>query len=505
MISLRMRDSPAAVARIPQDARFRSVWLSRTILATGLAVVFGHLALGDEIFLKNGHKITGTVVREDSRKVVYDEGDGEYTLPRSLIERVVRSPEFVVIPDNPDSHPNSRPTPLPELQPLSLSDEATAQAVQNKPLDESQLEQLDEEVLRHPTDENRYRLALGYRAAGAYLARAGKPDRAIELYRHALLLAPNDLGLTLALGYLLVTEKKYSQSVDLLIPAGDRFPSSPDVPLLLGSAYYYTENLDRAIAEWKRSLDLHADPRVQEALEKAERERQVAGSYQELRDQHFLLRYQGDAVRPFAEEVLRTLDGDFAALQADLEVYPQETIVVLLYPDQAFRDITRLPSWVGAENDGKLRVPVSGLTSVSSELARVLKHELTHSFVHQATLGRCPVWFNEGLAQLEENSPAPAAAPQLARALANGQAMSIDSLEASFLDLPPDKVGIAYFESLGALQYLRDTYGMLEIRRLLKQIATQPDLDALLQSELRLDYSALLQKVLAYIQKNYGP
>jgi len=38
---------------------------------------------------------------------------------------------------------------------------------------------------------------------------------------------------------------------------------------------------------------------------------------------------------------------------------------------------------VGALNDGRIRVPVEGLTSMTEELARVLKHELTHSFVGQ--------------------------------------------------------------------------------------------------------------------------
>jgi len=85
-------------------------------------------------------------------------------------------------------------------------------------------------------------------------------------------------------------------------------------------------------------------------------------------------------------------------------LFPTETIVVLLYPNQDFRDITRSPNWVGALNDGKIRVPVSGLTQMTPDLARVLKHELTHSFVRQITLGRCPTWLNEGLAQLEEGS-----------------------------------------------------------------------------------------------------
>lgn len=491
---------------VADDSRISLAWPRRAIVAALLLVGSTGMSLADEIYLKNGNKITGSVVREDSRQLVYDQAGGEYTLPRSLIERVVRSSPSEGATSSDTDAPSMRgeSAPLPVIRPLDLSSETSSLVIRNNALDEAQLQRLDEEVLRNPTDENRYRLALGYRVAGAFLSRAGKPDRAIELYRHALNFAPSDLGLTVELGYLLVTEKQYSQSVDLLRPAGDRFPQSADVPLLLGSAYYYTENLDRAIAEWKRSLDLHRDPRVQEALAKAERERDVAGSYQEMRDVHFLLRYQGADVKPLADQVLQTLNADFKNLEADLDVYPRETIIVLLYPDQAFSDITRLPSWVGAENDGKIRVPVSGLSSVSPELARVLKHELTHSFVHQATLGRCPVWFNEGLAQLEEGSPAPATAALLARALANGQSLPFDSLETSFLDLPKEKVGMAYFKSLAAVQYLRDTYGMPEIRRLLKLIATQPDFNLLLQNELRIGYAALEQNVAAYVEKRYG-
>ncbi len=475
----------------------------RALAGILLAAAFSSVSLADEIYLKNGNIITGSIVREDARQVVYDQADGEYTLPRSLVERVVRTAPAAAATIADLNAPSIR-APLPVIQQLDLSDEAVSRVLRNNTVDEAQLQRLDEEVLRKPTDENRYRLALGYRAAGAFLAQAGKTDRAIELYRHALNFAPNDLGLTVALGYMLVTGKQYRQTVDLLLPAGNRFPHSADVPLLLGSAYYYTENLDRAIAEWKHSLELHKDARVEEALGKAERERNVAGSYLEMRDEHFLLRYQGADVKPLADQVLQTLDADFDSLQADLDVFPRETIVVLLYPEQAFGDITRLPSWVGAENDGKIRIPVSGLSSVTPELARVMKHELTHSFIHQATLGRCPVWFNEGLAQLEEGSPSPATQAVLARALASSQSLPFDNLETSFLDLPKEKVGMAYLKSLAAVEYLRDTFGMAEIRRLLKLIATQPDFSSLLQSETRLGYPELEQNVAAFVAKRYG-
>lgn len=464
------------------------------------------LSFADEIYLKNGRKISGAVVREDARKVVYDAGGGEYTIPRSLVDHIERS--TMPIPATPPrADLRARPAaevPLPAPQPLDTSGEPSTLVIKNQAVDESQLTRLDDDVLRNPTDENRYRLALGYREAGSFLAHNGKPQEAIEVYRHALHFAPGDLNLTLALAYLLVTQKHFNDAVDLLNQAEVQFPNSPEVPLLLGSAYYYTENLSRAIASWKQSLALREDPRVREALARAEQEQQVAGSYQEMRSLHFLIRYQSADALPLAQQVRDTLESDFTELESDLDIYPQDTIVVLLYPNQAFHDVTRLPAWAGAVNDGKIRVPVSGLVSMTPDLARVLRHELTHSFVHQATQGQCPVWFNEGLAQMEEQSPHVTASVQLARAFAKNQTIPFDDLEGSFLELPQDKVGMAYAKSLAAVEYLRDTYGMTEIRRLLKLMASNPDFSSLLEKELRLTYPTLEQDVASYIEKRYG-
>ncbi len=485
--------------RLPPSVR--AGWLAFLTL-----LVLATASQADEIFLKNGRKIAGSVIQENAQEIIIQQGGGEYSLPRSLVDHIDRtSPAGTDGPrgDIPRAGGRESP-PLPAPHILESLNDPSLSVVRNNEVDPSRLQSLDSDVLRNPTDENRYRLALGYRQAAAFLAHAGKPDEAVELYRHALNFAPSDLNLMLALGYQLVTQKHYSQAVDLLLAADAQYPKSPDIPLLLGSAYYYTENLDRAVEEWKRSLELRDDTRVREALAKAEQERNIAGAYQEMRSLHFLLRYQGTGVKQLADDVLRTLDADFKDLQLDLDVYPQETIVVVLYPNQAFDDITKLPSWAGAMNDGKIRIPVSGLSSMTPDLARVLKHELTHSFVHQATLGRCPVWFNEGLAQLEEGSTTVTSGVRLARALAGGQTVPFNDLESSFLELPQDKVGMAYAKSLAALQFLRDTYGMPEIRRVLKMMATSPDFSSLLEGELHLSYSNLEQDVATYIEKRYG-
>jgi tetratricopeptide (TPR) repeat protein len=460
-------------------------------------------ALADVIYLKNGRKIIAEVSYDDDRQVVLQRAEGELTIPRTLVDHIEKSP--LAVAETPSDTAPPLDLPLPPPPAIEATPGTPSPVIKDNAVDEAYLDQLDSEVLRNPSAETRHRLAQGYQEAAIFLTRKGNAQGAIEKYRHAYHFVPDDLALTLALGYLLVKQNHHHEAIELLLPAATHFPTSPDIPVLLGSAYYATEHMDRAIAEWNRALDLQDSPRLREAVARAEQERSVAGSYKELRSQHFLLRYAGSETTALEGEVLNTLEADFRSLQLDLDFFPREPIVVLLYPDQAFRDIARSPSWVGAVNDGKIRVPVSGLSTVSPDLARVLKHELTHSFVRQITLGRCPTWFNEGLAQLEEGATTTSLGTQLARSFANDHLPPFAALETSFLDLPADQVGLAYAKSLAALEYLRDTCGLGGIRRLLKLMPANPEVNSLLQRELRLDYTAFEQEVANYIAKRYGP
>jgi len=463
------------------------------------------ICLADVIYLKNGRTIVAEATREDTSQVHYELGGGEYALPRSLVDHIEKStaPSAPAAPaERPRQAIRTSDLPLPSQTSAETATADSSPVIKDGAVSESYLRELDDEVIQNPSTENVHRLTQAYQMAATFLTRQGDPEAAIEKYREALKLAPNNLALTLGLGYLLVMQNHGLEAVDLLLPATDRYANSPDVHLLLGSAYYGLENLDQAIAEWRKALGLHDDPHLRQALARAEQERNVAGSYQELHTEHFLLRYEGSAPNSLADEVLKTLEQSFLDLERDLDVYPRETIVVLLYPNQAFRDITRSPSWVGALNDGKIRVPVSGISTMTLQVASVLKHELTHSFVRQATLGRCPVWFNEGLAQLEEGATTARYGTGLARSFSTLPAYSV--LEGSFMDLPAQMAGMAYAKSLAAVEYMRDTFGMGEIRRLLKGLAGNPNFNSLLEEELRLNYPAFEQEVASYVEKRYG-
>ena len=333
--------------------------------------------------------------------------------------------------------------------------------------------------------------------------RKGDPEAAITKYREALKYLPDDQALELALGFLLWKQEHYLETTDLLLPAADRHPRAPDYRVLLGSAYYGMDNLQQAITEWNKALAIKDNLHVREAVVRAQRELDVSGGYSELRSEHFLLRFDGQRNDNLSGQILNSLDGSFQDLVLDLEYSPTEAIVVILYPNEAFRDITRTPGWVGALNDGKIRVPISGLTQMTPDLARVLKHELTHSFVRQITLGKCPTWFNEGLAQLEEGSATTARGGLLARAVAAAQVSPLASLEGSFVSLPADQATLAYLKSLAALEYLRDTFVMGEVRQILKQMASS-DFGTILQNEVRMTYTSFEDEVANYVVKKYG-
>jgi tetratricopeptide (TPR) repeat protein len=474
-------------------------------LALGLAAAPPALC-ADVIYLKNGNKIVADSTREDSKQLIYQAAGGEFSIPRDLVDHIDKSTPATPPPADSTSTQRipARDLPLPQPTQGIARSEARSLVVRQNQVDEGYLRELDRAVDDKPTPENRRLLAQAYQEAATFLARQGDADGAIEKCQHALRLVENDPGLTTTLAYFLVKQDRPWQAIELLLPAQDRNPQNPDIRLLLGSAYYAMDDLDQAIREWNQARAIQENPSVREAVEKAQRERDWAGTYQELRSQHFLLHYDEGEVKALGNEVLSKLEDIFQELEQDLDIYPHETITVLMYPNQAFRDITRSPNWAGAVNDGKLRIPVSGLQSVTPELAAVLKHELTHSFVRQETQGHCPQWFNEGLAQLEEGKKTEAFGAELAHFMATGQAPPYSGIEGSFMKLPDTQAKQAYAKSLAALEYLRDAHGMTEIRQMLRLMVSNPEFSSILQQELQLTYSRFEEEVTAYILQRYG-
>jgi hypothetical protein len=188
----------------------------------------------------------------------------------------------------------------------------------------------------------------------------------------------------------------------------------------------------------------------------------------------------------------------------DLGNPPRDNILVTLYTEQAFFDVTHAPTWSGAMNDGKLRIPVSGLSSVTPELARVLKHELAHSFITQLSGGRCPPWLHEGIAQLLEPKSLGGDGHQLAVLFKMQQNIPLNALEGSFMNFSGAQAYVAYAESLAAVSYINDSYGMSDIQRILERLSQGNSTEAALRATIHSDYGQLQDDLAKYLADKYG-
>ena len=468
------------------------------------AVVFfaAVAARADTIVLKNGRRIVASNVREEGDKVKYETSAGELSLPKSIVDHIEKG-GGVPMGDSPGAAAANLAITPPAMGTISGGTEIESGAVHDGAIDREYIAKL--EAAAHTGDQRASAAAaLAHHAAAQFELSRGDMERALADERTALTFAPEEPTLLMNVAYLHLRRSEYKQSLDYLARARRVAPGNADVAKLAGWAYYGLNKIDQAVAEWKRALALRHDPEVQAALDKAQRDKQEEESYKENESSHFTLRYSGAAEPALARDVLHTLEVHFSAIESELNFAPADSIGVVLYTQQAFADITRAPGWVGALNDGRIRVPVQGLSGVTPELSRVLKHELTHSFVGQKTRGHAPTWIQEGLAQWMEGKRSGDNAAVLAQVFQDGHAPSPGQLEGSWMGLQSDAAGYAYAWALANIEYIVQTDGMGDIERILDRIGSGGSTEAALREVLHSDYNDLMQSTAEYLRKTYG-
>ena len=469
------------------------------ILAAALSLLVAKATCADTIVLKNGRRIVADNVVVDGDKVRYLTAAGELALPKSMVDHIEKGG---AVPMQSAGAANLAITP-PRLEPSSADAAAERGAVHDGVVDREFLAEVASEARRSGAPRANEKASIAYHAAAQLELVRGDMEHALDDERTALTYAPDNLVMLLDVAYLHLRRSEYKQALDYLEHAQRVAPENPDVPKLTGWAYYGMNKLKQAVAEWERALALKPDAEVQAALDKAKRDQQEEENYRENESSHFTLRYSGEAEPELAREVLRALEAHFAAIESELSYTPTEPIGVILYTQQAFADITRAPGWAGALNDGRIRVPVQGLKQLTPDLSRVLKHELTHSFVRQKTRANAPTWIQEGLAQWMEGKRSGAAAGVLLQVYDAKQAMPLSDLEGSWLKLPNEVAAYAYAWALANVEYIVQAGGMTDMQRILDRLAGGSTLEEALHQVLRSNYEELTESTSQYLRKSY--
>ena len=471
------------------------------ILAAGLSLLVAEETCADTIVLKNGRRIVADSVVVDGDRVRYLTAAGELVLPKSIVDHIEKGGVVQMPGSRMAGAANLAMTP-PALKPTKANAEAERAAVHDGVVDREFLAAVASEARSGAPGANE-KAAIAHHAAAQLELVRGDMEHALDDERTALTYAPDNLVMLLNAAYLHLRRSEYKQALDYLERAQRIAPDNLDVAKLTGWAYYGMNKLRQAVAEWERALALKPDAEVQAALDKARRDQQEEENYRENESSHFTLRYSGEAEPGLAREVLRALETHFAAIESELNYTPPEPIGVILYTQQAFADITRAPGWAGALNDGRIRVPVQGLKQLTPELSRVLKHELTHSFIRQKTRANAPTWVQEGLAQWMEGKRSGAAAGVLLQVYNAKQAMSLGDLEGSWLTLSNDVAAYAYAWALANVEYIVQADGMTDMERILDRLAGGSTAEAALRQVLRSDYEELMQSTAQYLRKTY--
>ena len=304
-------------------------------------------------------------------------------------------------------------------------------------------------------------------------------------------------------GYTLLLKSEFSAALEPIERARKLAPQSAEAASLAGWAHYRLNQNAAAISDLQTALRLSPNESTARLLERVKQDSAAEGEFRESESSHFILRYHGGASRELASDVIHTLEDQFQELRSEVRYTPPEPIGVVLYTEEAFRDVTQVPAWMGAANDGRIRVPVQGIEAVTPELTRVLKHELTHSFVFQKTAGRCPTWLQEGLAQWIEGRRTGADAAPLVAAFEAGKAKGLRYAEGSWVHLSPAQARFAYAWSLAVVESIEARFNADAINRLLDAEASETSAEAALREGLRTNFADLDDVTIAYLKQTY--
>jgi Tfp pilus assembly protein PilF len=474
-----------------KTVRTRSIFL-----LLGIAATASIPAAAETLHLKNGRTIWADHVSENGNRVEYEIGDNTFAIPKSLVDHIDSGgapPEYSTATGGSKSTDISAPSAE-----LRIANDLYSLVLRDGKVDTEALTKLEKDG----TPDN---AAAGYFLAGRHELDQGNTPLARAYFEKALHFQPDNAILLSNYVVVLLRSGAAKEALVSAQRAVQLAPDSADAFAVLGAAQYATDRTSDAIRSWKRSLALRADPGVERLLAKAQRDASTEESFSENQSSHFTLRFEGKQTsESLRRSILATLEAHHSELSQTLGTSPHDTITVILYTNQAFFDVTQAPSWTGALNDGKLRIPVNGLDTVTPELARILKHELAHSFITYISRGRCPQWLHEGVAQLVEPRSLDGRGQRLSRLFQEQHALPYNMLEGGFMNLSSAEATLAYDESLAAVQYIEETYGMSDVQRILQRIGEGSPPEAALRATVHSGYRELEGEVGKFLASKYG-
>ena len=259
------------------------------------------------------------------------------------------------------------------------------------------------------TNQNEYDTALiAFENALMYSNEAVRADD--DYKANANRMADNYAVMMLKHADELFYDDQTSEGKKVLKTALSKFPENALVVTKYADMLNSDDQLTQAEKYYTKALELEgSDVVVGYAMNQAlnvkddlDIETRLKYKYYETSDSLFCIKspdYEG-ALQPL--DLLRYFEMAKEKLKMDLGLDMKRKLNIRIYQPNDFAIISSAPSWAEAAFDTRLRLNLDRLGEGIKPAEDLIYHEYTHVLIERMLRTKVPVWFQEGIAQLEE-------------------------------------------------------------------------------------------------------
>jgi hypothetical protein len=218
----------------------------------------------------------------------------------------------------------------------------------------------------------------------------------------------------------------------------------------------------------------------------------------------FDLTYDPGVDSAFALAILDVLESAANLVGAELGMFPEARVPVGIYKRADYKTVTNSPDWSGGFYDGKIRLPFGALKDVTAPMRGILFHEYAHVVVFELTRGNCPLWLNEGIAEMFGRLQHDRTQPELGRAAQSSKLIDFRKLETNFSDFSSERATLAYQQSYSLVNYMVTTYGWHRVKQILSGLGRGLSFDesaTVALKDFNTTYDTLVKEWLASVER----
>jgi len=241
-----------------------------------------------------------------------------------------------------------------------------------------------------------------------------------------------------------------------------------------------------------------------ELLKKVKKEGKVESKFESQTLYHFQVQFDGDKKNDVkVDRVMQLLEEAYNTVGSYFNYYPEVPTPVIIYSQNQFKEASGSPVWVAALYDGKIRLPLNDVAQNADNLKQLILHEYTHAVIFHVARGRCPVWLNEGFAQiLEGESLTDVQKANIKKYIDKKQAFDMKGLEGSFMGISPHAaVELAYNQSLSFTNFVIEKAGQSQLIDSLQLLGEGKSMSEILKENFYTEYKKLQEEWVEQINR----